>query len=69
MRLKCQCGSTLFFLHYPPENTEGIQRILYLICNGCQRLISIKLRNVELDVNNDGVIQEVKKIYGPEASK
>jgi hypothetical protein len=69
MRLKCQCGSTLFSLHYPPEKTKGSQRVLYLICSSCQALVGIKLRNIELDVNNDGVIQKVKKIYGQENPK
>jgi|GEM_PF-6333795 len=60
MRLKCICGSTLFYLHYPPKYTKPQDKILYLICNNCQRVHGITLKNVEIDLDkkreNDAIL-------------
>lgn len=65
MRLKCVCGSTCFYLHYPARTVEPSRRLLILICVLCQKLHEIKLRNVELDVDEEGIVKGTQKVQGP----
>lgn len=40
--LECsQCHGTHFRIHTPPEHTEMGNRFIYVVCDGCQKLLRI----------------------------
>jgi len=73
MRLRCSCGSFLFYVHVPPKNIDKHARLVYLLCRECPRIWPVKFGFLP-EVNKEtGIfrikpkkIEEVKELTEPE---
>jgi hypothetical protein len=66
MRVHCECGSHLFYLHTPPVHSRSLE--IYLICSNCQKIWQVrgivKKKNLLLDKENKLIKKQVKAVPG-----